>query len=80
MLTAFGVAALVFMMIMYGLEHRGPHFVAAFALGCALASAYGFLSGAWPFGVIEAIWCAIAIRRFARVRAGMAHGREDGRK
>ena len=69
MLTAFGVAALAFMMTMYALEHRDPRFVAAFAFGCALASVYGFLSGAWPFGVVEAIWCVIALRRFTRVRA-----------
>ena len=62
--TIFGVAALTFMMTMYALEHRGPRFVAAFAVGCALSSAYGFASGAWPFGVVEAIWCVIAIRRF----------------
>ena len=64
MVTAFGVLALTFMMTMYALEPRGPRFVAAFALGCALSSTYGFLSGAWPFGVVEAIWCAIALRRY----------------
>jgi hypothetical protein len=64
MLTAFGVAALTFMMVMYALERRGRPFVLGFAAGCALSSTYGFISGAWPFGVIEAIWCAIVIRRF----------------
>lgn len=64
MLTAFGVIALSFMMVMYTLESRHRYFVAAFAAGCALSSSYGFLSGSWPFGVIEAIWCAIAVRRF----------------
>jgi hypothetical protein len=68
MLTAFGVASLTFMMAMYALEHRGSAFVAAFGVGCALASSYGFLSGAWPFGVVEAIWSLIAVRRFLRVR------------
>jgi hypothetical protein len=63
-LTAFGVAALTFMMLMYALESRGPQFVLAFAIGCMLSSAYGFLSGAWPFGVVEAIWTVIALRRF----------------
>jgi len=62
--TLFGVAALTFMMAMYALEHRGPLFVLAFAAGCALSSIYGFASGAWPFGVVEAIWCVIALRRF----------------
>jgi len=68
MLTLFGVAALSFMMLMYALEARGNAFVLAFAVGCALSSLYGFLSGAWPFGVVEAIWTAIALRRFAQRR------------
>jgi hypothetical protein len=66
-LTAFGVASLVFMMIMYALERRGPGFVLAFAVGCGLSSAYGFLSGAWPFGVVEAIWAVVAVRRWRSV-------------
>ncbi len=65
MLTVFGVGALTFMMLMYALEHRGRGFVLAFAGGCALASLYGFISGAWPFGVVEAIWALVALRRFA---------------
>jgi hypothetical protein len=65
-ITAFGVCALGFMMAMYTLEHRDRRYVAAFALGCALSSAYGFLSGAWPFGVVEAIWAVIAVRRYVR--------------
>jgi hypothetical protein len=65
MLTAFGVAALTFMMVMYALERRHNGFVLAFACGCALASVYGFLSGAWPFAVVEAIWALVAARRFA---------------
>jgi hypothetical protein len=62
-ITLYGVAALTFMMTMYALEVRGRPFVLLFALGCALSSVYGFVSGAWPFGVVEAIWCAIALRR-----------------
>lgn len=64
MLTAYGIIALTFMMAMYALEPRHRGFVAAFALGCALSSGYGFASGAWPFGVVEAIWAVIALRRF----------------
>jgi len=64
-LTAFGIGALTFMMLMYALERRGRVFILAFALGCALSSVYGFLSGAWAFGIIEAIWTAIAVRRYA---------------
>ena len=70
-LTTFGVAALVFMMIMYALERRGPLFTLAFAAGCALASCYGFLAGAWPFGAVEAVWSGVALSRFrARRRSG----------
>jgi hypothetical protein len=66
-LTLFGVAALTFMMLMYALERRGRTFILAFACGCALSSLYGFLSGAWPFGVVEAIWTGVAIHRYRRV-------------
>lgn len=64
MITLFGVVVITFMMIMYALERRGRSFVAAFSVGCVLSSVYGFLSGAWPFGVVEAIWSLIALRRF----------------
>ena len=64
MLTLFGASALTFMMVMYALEGRGRGFVLAFALGCALSSVYGFLSGAWPFGVVELIWAGVAVRRY----------------
>ncbi len=63
-LTIYGVTVLTFMMIMYALERRGPLFVLAFALGCGLSSSYGFLSGAWPFGVVEMIWLVIAVHRY----------------
>ena len=69
MLTLFGVCALTFMMLMYALERRGPRFIALYALGCALSSVYGFLSGAWPFGIVEAIGTVIALRRY-RLAAG----------
>ncbi len=64
MLTAFGIAALSFMMLMYALERSGRRFILAFACGCGLSSAYGFLAGTWPFGVVEAIWAVIALRRY----------------
>ena len=62
--TLYGVCAVTFMMIMYALERRGRRYVLGFALGCVLSSAYGFLSGAWPFGVVELIWAGIALRRY----------------
>jgi hypothetical protein len=63
-LTAFGALAVTFMMLMYALEARDPRFILAFACGCLLSSAYGFLAGTWPFGVVEALWTLIAIRRW----------------
>jgi hypothetical protein len=68
MVTVYGVLALSFMMLMYLFEKRGPRFVLAFAAGCALSSSYGFLSGAWPFGAVEAVWTVIALRRWSFVR------------
>ena len=67
--TLYGVVAVTFMMLMYALEKRGAGFIAAFAVGCALSSAYGFLAGAWPFGVVEAVWAVVALRRYLSVRA-----------
>lgn len=68
MITIYGVVALTFMMLMYLFEKRGPLFVLAFAAGCALSSSYGFLSGAWPFGAVEAVWTVIAFRRWRLTR------------
>ncbi len=65
-LTLYGVVVLTFMMVMYAFERRDRRFILAFALGCALSSTYGFASGAWPFGVVEAIWCVIAVHRYTR--------------
>lgn len=62
--TAFGVVAVSLMIAAYAAERRHRRFVLAFAFGCLLSSAYGFLAGAWPFGVIEIIWAGIALRRF----------------
>ena len=67
MTTAFGVAALTFMMLMYALEARDVRFVLAFAFGCLLSSAYGFIAGVWPFGVVEIIWAGVALRRYQRL-------------
>ena len=65
--TIYGVCAVTFMMTMYALEARGRSFILAFAFGCVLSSVYGFLSGAWPFGVVELIWAAVAARRYQQV-------------
>ena len=55
-ITVFGVIALTLMVVMYALERRHPSFVLAFAAGCLFSSAYGFLAGAWPFGVVELVY------------------------
>ena len=65
-LTLFGLLAVTAMLVFYALEDRSPWFILAFAGACALASAYGFLQGAWPFGVIEAIWTVVAVQRWHR--------------
>jgi hypothetical protein len=67
-LTAFGVFAVTTMLVTYALEHRSHWYVLGFAGACLLASAYGFLQGAWPFGVVEAVWSGVALRRWVRVR------------
>ncbi len=67
-ITSFGVLAVTFMMLMYAFERRHPGFVLAFAVGCLVSSAYGFLAGAWPFGVVELVWSAFAVRRYLAVR------------
>ncbi|HKC11678.1 MAG TPA: hypothetical protein VKI41_06435 [Vicinamibacteria bacterium] len=66
--TGFGLVAVTAMLVTYALEKRSHWFILAFAASCALASAYGFLQGSWPFGVIEAIWSVVAFRRWVLAR------------
>jgi len=69
-LTAFGLFAVTAMLVTYALEDRSPWFILGFAAACALGSAYGFLQGAWPVGLVEAVWAIVALRRwFQRQRA-----------
>jgi hypothetical protein len=63
-LTWFGLVAVTAMLITYALEQRSPWFVLAFAASCVMGSIYGFLQGAWPFGVVEAVWSVVAARRW----------------
>ena len=67
MLTAFGLASVTAMLITYAFESRSHWFILAFAGACVAGSAYGFLQGAWPFGLIEAIWAGVAFQKW-RVR------------
>jgi hypothetical protein len=63
-LNLFGLAAVTAMLIFYAVEDRSPWFVLAFAAACALGSTYGFLQGAWPFGLVEAVWACVAVYRW----------------
>jgi hypothetical protein len=65
-LTLFGLFAVTAMLVCYALEDRSPWFIVGFAIACALGSLYGFRQGAWPFGVVEAIWAVVALRRWHR--------------
>lgn len=68
-LTAFGLFAVTTMVVCYALEERSHWFSLAFAAACVLGSAYGFLQGAWPFGLVEAIWSVIAFRKWRGLRS-----------
>ena len=63
-LTIFGLFAVTAMLVCYAFEKRSPWFILGFAGACGLGSAYGFLQGAWPFGIVEAIWFVVALRRW----------------
>jgi hypothetical protein len=63
-LTLFGLFAVTAMLVTYALEKRSHWFILAFAAACGLGSIYGFLQGAWPFGLVEAIWAIVAMRRW----------------
>jgi hypothetical protein len=67
--TALGAASVTAMMAFYALERRHPGFILAFAAACVASSAYGFLAGAWPFGVVELVWAGVAARRWWRERS-----------
>ena len=67
-LTSFGLFAVTLMVICYALEDHGHWYLLGFALACTLGSAYGFLQGAWPFGIVEAIWAVVAVWRWKRKR------------
>jgi hypothetical protein len=71
-LTLFGLFAVSAMLICYALEDRSHWFILAFAGSCALGSTYGFLQGAWPFGIVEAVWSLVALRRWWMIRASVA--------
>lgn len=63
-LTVFGLVSVTAMMICYAVEDRSHWFILGFAVSCALASIYGFLQGAWPFGLVEGVWTFVALGRW----------------
>ena len=63
-LSAFGLFAVTLMVVCYALERRSAWFILTFSVACVLGSIYGFLQGAWPFGLVEAVWALIALRRW----------------
>lgn len=65
-LTAFGLFAVSAMLLCYAMEERSPWWTLGFAAACLLGSVYGFLQGAWPFGLVEAIWAGVAARRWRK--------------
>jgi hypothetical protein len=69
-LSLFGLFAVTAMVVTYALESRSHWFVLAFALACTLGSVYGFLQGAWPFGLVEAVWSLVALRRWVQEKKG----------
>ena len=71
-LTLFGFFAVTAMLVSYALEDRSRWFILAFSAACVLGSIYGFLQGAWPFGLVEAIWAIVALRRWSLRRRGIA--------
>jgi hypothetical protein len=71
-LNLFGLFAVTAMLVCYAFEDRSPWFVLGFAAACALGSLYGFLQGAWPFGVVEAIWAVVAVKRWWQKHAPAA--------
>ena len=68
-LSLFGLFAVSAMLVCYALERRSPWFTLGFAGACGLGSAYGFLQGAWPFGVVEAVWSVVALSRWWQARS-----------
>jgi hypothetical protein len=79
-LSMFGMFAVSFMVVCYAMESRHSAFILAFAASCLLASVYGFLQGAWPFGLVEAVWSVIAIRRWWTTTHIASNGRDSMRQ
>jgi hypothetical protein len=73
-LTLFGLFAVSAMLVSYALERRSVWYILVFAVSCLLGSIYGFLQGAWPFGLVEAVWSIVALKRWLEARGGVTAG------
>lgn len=73
-LSTFGLFAVTAMVVCYAMEAHSRWYVLGFAGSCVLGSIYGFLQGAWPFGLVEGIWSVIALRRFWNAAPGQETG------
>jgi hypothetical protein len=73
-LTLFGLVAVSAMLVCHAFEKRSPWYILGFAFACALGCAYGFLQGAWPFGIVEGLWSLVALRRWWRAARGNEAG------
>jgi hypothetical protein len=78
-LTLFGLIAVTAMLVFYGLEQVAPVFILCFAFACVMGSAYGFLQGAWPFGIVESIWSLVALRKWWKMLHATARQTESRR-
>jgi hypothetical protein len=77
-LSLFGLVAVTAMVVTYALEDRSHWFVLGFSVACLLGSAYGFLQGAWPFGLVETVWAGIALRRWLHARKTLSEKQKSG--
>jgi hypothetical protein len=69
-LTLFGLVAVSLMLLFYALESRGRGYTLLFALACWMGSAYGFMQGAWPFGLVEGVWGFVALKKWWELGRG----------
>jgi hypothetical protein len=79
-LNLFGLFAVSVMVVCYAMESRHSACILAFAASCVLASIYGFWQGAWPFGLVEAVWSVVAIRRWWTTTHIALDGRDSTRQ
>ncbi len=68
-LSLFGLAAVSASLLCYVMEARSPWWTLGFCAANLAAATYGFLQGAWPFGLIELFWAGAAFLRWRQQAA-----------